>query len=200
MEADGSCEVIAFHAVGTGGRSMEELIASGLVEGVFDLTPGEITQELVGGPFSAGPERMRAAGERGIPQVVAPGGVDFIIHGPVGSLPSPYRSRKIMRHTPDITLVRTSAEEVAATGGIIAERLSESKGPAAVILPLQAFGWFAMEGQPLHNPQADRAFIQAIKARLSPKVELIELDTHLNDPRVGEVAVELMQNMLDIQV
>ena len=178
---------------------MEELIASGLVEGVFDLTPGEITQELVNGPFSAGPERMRAAGQRGIPQVVAPGGIDFIIYGPPDALPEPYRRRKIMRHTPTISLVRTSAEEMAAVGEIIAGRLCESKGPAAVILPLQAFGWFSMEGQPLHDPQADRAFIRALKKHISPKVEVIEIDAHLNDPRVGKKAVELMQSMIDVR-
>jgi uncharacterized protein (UPF0261 family) len=199
MEADGRCEVIAFHAVGSGGQSMEELIASGLVEGVFDLTPGEITQELVGGPFSAGPERMRAAGQRGIPQVVAPGGTDFIIHGPPETLPDHYQGRKMMRHTPTISLIRTSADEMAAVGEIIAGRLSESKGPAAVILPLQAFGWFSMEGQPLYDPLADQAFIQALKKHISPKVEVIEIDTHLNDPRVGEKAVELMQSMVSVR-
>ena len=103
-----------------------------------------------------------------------------------------------MPHTPTITLVRTSAQEMAAVAGMIAERLSESKGPAAVILPLQAFGWFAMQGQPLHDPQADQAFIQALKERIPASVDLIEMDTHLNDPLVGEKAAEWMRAMLKI--
>lgn len=196
VEADGESEVIAFHAVGTGGRAMEELVAGGLADGVYDVTAGEMTALVVGGDFSAGPDRMRAAGQRGIPQVVAPGGVDFIIEGPLDRLPAKYRGRKVMVHTPTITLVRTSAEEMAAVGRLIAERLAEARGPAAAILPLRAFGWFAMEGQPLHDPESDRAFIEAFKAHVPPGVEVVELDTHLNDPQVGQVAVDLMRKML----
>lgn len=195
MDPDAN-EVIAFHAVGTGGRSMEELIDSGLVEGVFDVTSGELTALVVDGPFTAGPDRMRAAGRRGIPQVIAPGGVDFIIEGPLDELPAKYRDRKIMVHTPTITLVRTSSEEMAAVGRLIAERLTESTGPAAAILPQRGFGWFAMEGQPLHDPESDRAFIEAFKAHVAARVEVVELDTHLNDPLVGETAVRLMKDML----
>ncbi|MBN1148203.1 MAG: Tm-1-like ATP-binding domain-containing protein [Anaerolineales bacterium] len=197
MAAHG-CELIAFHSVGAGGRAMEELIAGGLVEGVFDVTPGEMTQLHVGGKFSAGPQRMQAAAQRSIPQVVAPGGVDFIIEGPLDELPARYRGRKIMPHTPTITLVRASAQEMAAVAAMIAERLAESRGPAAVILPLQAFGWFAMQGQPLHDPQADRAFIQALKQRIPARVELLEMDTHINDPLVGEKAAEWMRAMLKL--
>ena len=190
-------ELIAFHAVGTGGRAMEELIAQGgLISGVMDVTPGEIIQEIVKSPFSAGPQRMTAASAAGLPQVCAPGGLDFIIHGPMDHLPVAYRQRKIMPHTPTITLVRTSPEEMAEAGRIIAERLSASKAPAAMILPLQAFGWFGMQDQPLHDPQADAAFIQSFKQRVSSHVEVVELDTHLNDDRVADTAVELMQNML----
>jgi uncharacterized protein (UPF0261 family) len=189
-------EVIAFHSVGTGGRAMEELIDSGLVAGVFDVSPGEMTAFVVDGPFSAGPERMRAAGRRGIPQVVAPGGLDFIIEGPVDDLPARYRGRKIMVHTPVITLVRTSAYEMEQVARLIAGRLAESSGPAAVILPLRAFGWFACEGQPLHDPESDRAFIETLRACVPPGVQLVELDTHLNDPAVGETAVRLMREMV----
>ena len=189
-------EVIAFHAVGTGGRAMEELIDSGLVDGVFDVTPGEMTALVADGPFSAGPERMRAAGRQGIPQVVAPGGLDFIIEGPVDDLPARYRGRKIMVHTPTISLVRTSADEMTKVAHLIADRLAESTGPAAVILPVRGFGWFAREGQPLYDPESDRAFIETFKACVPRDVRLVELDTHLNDPLVGETAVSLMQEML----
>lgn len=189
-------EVIAFHAVGSGGQSMEELVASGVVEGLFDLTPGEMMALLVDGPFSAGPDRMRAAGRRGIPQVVAPGGLDFIIEGPVDQLPAKYQGRKTMVHTPTISLVRTSADEMAAVARLIAERLAESTGPSAVILPLQAFGLFAQKGQPLHDPKADQAFIDTIRTCLPSSVRLVEMDTHLSDPAVGEMAVHLMREML----
>jgi uncharacterized protein (UPF0261 family) len=189
-------EVIAFHAVGSGGQAMEELIAAGLVDGVFDVTPGELTQEMVGGMFSAGPVRLTTAGRLGIPQVVAPGGVDFIICGALDSLSEAYRVRQIMPHTPTITLVRTSVEEMAAVGRRIAERLSTARGPAAMILPRQAFGRFAQEGQPLYNPQADQAFRQAFLSTVASRVEVVELDTHLNSPQVAETAVRLMQEMV----
>jgi uncharacterized protein (UPF0261 family) len=189
-------EVIAFHAVGTGGRAMEKLIASGLIEGVFDITPGEMIQFLADSPFTAGPDRMKAAGQYGIPQIIAPGGLDFIIEGPLDQVPDQYRERKIMVHTPTITLVRTSPNEMAAVARLIAERLAESKGPVAAILPLRAFGWFAMEGQPLHDPDADRAFIETFRAHVPSDVTVVELDTHLNDPIVGETAVRLMKEML----
>jgi uncharacterized protein (UPF0261 family) len=189
-------ELIAYHAVGTGGRSMEELIDSGVVEGVYDVSLSELTALVGGGPFSAGPERMRAAARRGIPQVLAPGGLDFIIEGPMDQLPARYVGRKTMVHTPAITLVRTSADEMAAVARLIAGRLAECSGPAAAILPLRAFGWFAREGQPLHDPESDRAFIDTFKAFVPAWVTLIELDTHLNDPQVGETAVRLMRDML----
>lgn len=190
------CEIIAFHAVGTGGRSMEELIDSGIVEGVFDVTPGEVLADIVNGPFSAGPDRMRAAGRQGIPQVVAPGGLDFIIEGPLDALPARYQGRKIMPHTPTISLVRTSADEMAAAARTIAGRLAESRGPVAMILLLRAFGWFAREGQPLHEPESDRAFVETFRAQAPSHVNVVEMDTHLNDPDVGRTAVRLMQEML----
>ncbi len=191
----GDCEVIAFHAVGTGGRAMEELVAEGLIDGVFDVSPTELLAHVVGGPFSAGPDRMRAAGRRGIPQVVAPGGLDFIIEGPPETLPSRYAGRKIMRHTPTITLVRPSPEEMRAVAGLIAERLAESRGPAAIIIPLRGFSAFSTEGQPLHDAESDRAFVETIRAQVPSRVELVELDAALNDAVIAETAVRLMRGM-----
>ncbi len=189
------CEVIAFHAVGTGGRAMEELVAQGLMDGVFDVSPTELLAHLVGGPFSAGPDRMRAAGERGIPQVVAPGALDFIIEGPPESLPSRYAGRKTMRHTPTITLVRSSPDEMRAVARLIAERLAASRGPAAIVIPLRGFSAFSTEGQPLHDAESDRAFVDAIRNRAPARVEVVEVDAALNDPLVAETAVRLMRDM-----
>jgi len=189
-------DVIAFHAIGTGGRAMEELIEQNLFDGVFDVTPSEVLQDIVQSSCSAGPNRLKAAGQLGLPQVVATGGIDFIIEGALENLPACYRDRKIMRHTPMITLVRTSAEEMRILAQTMSERLAESKGPAAVILPLQAFGWFSMEGSPLHDPESDQAFIDSIKKYLNPRIELIELNTHLNDPLVAETAVKFIKTHL----
>jgi uncharacterized protein (UPF0261 family) len=189
-------EIIAFHAIGTGGKAMEELIEQNLFDGVFDVTPSEVLQHIVQSSCSAGPNRLKAAGKMGLPQVVATGGIDFIIEGALEDLPACYSSRKIMKHTPTITLVRTSAEEMRILARILAERLAESNGPSALILPLQAFGWFSMVGCPLHDPESDQAFIETIKKHLDPRVELIEIDTHLNDPVVADTSVEFISRFL----
>ncbi len=194
-------EVIAFHAVGTGGKAMEELIESGLVEGVFDVTLCEMTALLVGGKFSAGPDRMRVASRRGLPQVIAPGGVDFIIvQGSLDSLPERYRGRKVMAHTSTISLVRTSANEMTDVARLIAKRLYEVKGPTTVILPLRSFSLFSQDGNPLYDPGSDRAFIDTFRAYAPPGVQIVEMDAHLNDPLVGETAVRLMRKMLEQRV
>jgi uncharacterized protein (UPF0261 family) len=165
MEPEG-CEVIAFHANGPGGQAMEEMIAGGLVEGVFDVTPGELTQWVAGSPYSAGPERMQAAGRKGIPQVAAPGGVDFIIEGPRETLPSKYAGRKWMVHTPTITLVRTAPDEMAAVAKLVAERLSRAARPGSSFL--QAFGWFSVRPT-VDDPEADQVFRQEFKAHVHPR-------------------------------
>lgn len=189
-------QVVAFHAVGAGGCAMEELIGDGLFDAVFEVSPGEIAAWVAGGPHSAGPDRMKAAGRLGIPQVVAPGGVDFIIEGPPEGVRRAYPGRKTMNHTPTITLVRTSVKEIATVGKYMAERLAESAGPAAVILPLRGFSAFSIRGEPLYDPQSDAAFLEAFKRYVPPSVHVLELDTHLNDPKVGETAVRLMRDML----
>lgn len=187
-------QLVAFHATGTGGRALEELIEQGIFQGVFEVTPAEVLQQLVGSPFTAGAERMLAAAQAGLPQVVAPGGLDFIIAaGPPESLPARYRARKLMAHTPTITIVRTSAEEMAAVARLIAERLAAATGPAAFILPTHAYSCFALPGQPLHDPESDRAFATVLEKHLPPAVELVKLETDLNDPLVARTAVDLMR-------
>jgi len=193
-----SSEVIAFHAVGTGGRAMEDLISQKLVEGVFDVTTGEIIQEIVHSKFSAGNGRLLAASRLGIPQVVAPGGMDFIITGPADELPGAYKARKWMSHTPTITLVRTTAEELSIAARQIAERLAKAKAPVLMILPKDGFGLFDVEGKPLYDPKADKAFADTFKQHASANVQIVEMDTHLNDPQVGKLAVDWMKDVLSL--
>jgi len=195
MKEDGY-DTVAFHATGTGGRSMEELIDQGVFRGVFDVTLTEIVAWLTDGPHSAGPGRMEGATSRGLPQVIAPGGLDQIIQGPPESVPPRYAGRKRILHTPRITVIRTSAQELTEAAGIIAERLGRSDGPVAVVLPLRGFSVVSTEGQPLHDPQADRVFIETITGALPSRVRIVELDTHINDVKVATVATDLMLEML----
>lgn len=139
---------------------------------------------------------MKAAVRRGIPQVIAPAGVEFIIEGPEDRLPERYRGRNTMVHTPSITLVRTSAEEMKLVASSIAQRVNASNGSVAAIIPLRGFDWFSMQGEPLHDPESDRAFIDTFKDEAARKITIVELDTHINDPIVGKTAVRLMREML----
>jgi len=193
---EGGYDTVAFHATGTGGRSMEELINQGVFRGVFDVTLTEIAAWLTDGPHSAGPGRMEGATSRGLPQVIAPGGLDQIIQGPPESVPPRYAGRKRILHTPRITVIRTSAQELTEAARIVAERLGRSDGPVAVVLPLRGFSVVSTEGQPLHDPQADRAFIETIKEALPSRVRIVELDTHINDVKVATAATDLMLEML----
>jgi len=110
-------EVLVFHAVGTGGRSMEALTLSGTFDGVLDITTTELADELVGGVFSAGAQRLEAAGARGTPQVVSLGALDMVNFGPVETVPEHFKCRNLYRHNPTFTLMRTTAAECIQLDG-----------------------------------------------------------------------------------
>ncbi|WP_251343036.1 Tm-1-like ATP-binding domain-containing protein [Haloplanus halophilus] len=179
---DRGYETLVFHATGTGGRAMEELIADGVVDGVLDVTTTELTDELAGGVLSAGPDRLRAAGRRGIPQVVVPGATDVINFGPPESVPASLDDRRRVAHNPQVTLVRTAADEAAAVGADIAAKLGDATGPTALALPLGGTSELAVEGGPFHDPEADAALFDALRDGIDDDVERIEMATDVNDP------------------
>ena len=165
-------EVLVFHATGIGGRTMESLIESGLVAGVLDITTTEWADELVGGFLGAGPTRLEAAARMGVPAVVAPGCLDMVnFHAP-DTVPTKFRERTFYQHNPQVTLMRTNAEENAQLGRIVAEKINASVGPAAMLLPLRAVSVISAEGQAFHDPAADRALFEAIEANLRPGIRL----------------------------
>jgi uncharacterized protein (UPF0261 family) len=196
MEADGY-EMLVFHAVGSGGRSFEALISDGVFDGVVDATTTEWCDELVGGVLSAGPERLDAAGKKGIPQVVSLGALDMVNFGPRETLPAKFEKRNIYVHNPQVTLVRTTPEECAKLGEIIAEKLNKTTGPTALFVPLKGVSAIDVEGMPFHDPVADAALFGAIRAHLDrSKVELVELDMAINDPAFADAMVARLQAML----
>lgn len=180
LEAAG-CEVLVFHATGTGGRAMEELIRGGFIAGVLDLTTTELADELAGGILSAGPHRLEAAGEAGIPQVVSAGALDMVNFGAPETVPDKYRDRTFYRHNPLVTLMRTTAEENAALGRIIGEKLSRARGPTVFMIPKRGVSLIGVAGKPFHDPAADAALFAALKASLSANVEVVEIDADIND-------------------
>jgi len=190
-------EVIPFHAQGTGDRAMEELIGEGLFQGVMDIVPAGVGEELFGGNRAAGPKRLEKAGEKGIPQIIAPCGFDMLSCGPLergdrGDLlwvSRGIKNRKLF--IPDAFRVqaRTTPQELREIAREVARKLNASKGLAIFLIPLRGWSSLDHEGMPLYDPEADRAFVQELKIHLSPNISIVELDLHLNTREFAEEAV-----------
>jgi len=189
-------EVLVFHATGTGGRTMEKLIADGLFAGALDITTTEWADELVGGTLTAGPTRLEAAGKTGTPAIVTPGCLDMANFGARETVPAKYEGRNFYIHNPQVTLMRTTPEECARLGEIFAEKVNAYTGPVTVLLPTKAISIISAEGQPFHDPAADEALFTAIKSNLSPDIELIEIDAEINAPEFSRACAEaLLKNL-----
>jgi uncharacterized protein (UPF0261 family) len=190
LEAAG-CEVLVFHATGSGGRTMEALVAGGLIAGVADVTTTEWADELVGGLFNAGPHRLEAAGRAGVPQVVSCGALDMVNFRAPETVPARFEDRRFHVHNANVTLMRTTPAECAELGRIIAEKLNAATGPTALLLPLRGVSAMDKEGAPFHDADADAALFDALRRHVqTPPVELIELDLHINDPAFADAIAD----------
>jgi uncharacterized protein (UPF0261 family) len=195
-------EVLVFHATGTGGQSMEALARGGFLAGVLDLTTTELADDLVGGVLSAGPDRLEAAGELGLPQVVSLGALDMVNFGPRETLPPQFESRNIYVHNPTVTLMRTTPEECAELGRRIARKLSAATGPTALFVPLKGVSMIATEGGPFHDAVADEALFAALRTGLKDNdalggnVECHELDLDVNDPAFADAMANRLHEMI----
>jgi uncharacterized protein (UPF0261 family) len=195
LEAAGY-EVLVFHATGTGGRTMESLVRDGLVAGVLDITTTELADNLAGGVMQAGPERLTAAGLRGIPQVISVGALDMVNFGPPETTPEKFKNRLFYRHNPTVTLMRTTPEEMDALGKEIAEKASAASGPTRVIVPLKGVSAIDAEGKPFWHPEADAALFQSLRNWIYPTELLVEADLHINDPAFAELAAKTLLEMM----
>jgi len=195
LEENG-CEVVVFHATGTGGMAMESLIESGFINAVADITTTEWCDELVGGVLSAGPTRLDAAGKASIPQVVSVGALDMVNFGPIDTVPEKFRSRKLYKHNPTVTLMRTTVEENRKLGEIIAEKLNKAKGPVVLFIPLKGVSAIDREGMPFYDPEADAALFESIKEHLKPHVGIREMDCHINDPEFAEAMAKTLLQLI----
>ena len=190
-------EVVAFHQNGTGGIAMEEMIREGAFRGVLDLNLHEIGDRFVGGLHSdSQKERLEAAGEMGIPQVIAPGSINYAVWGPFAGLSEELKSRKYIIHNPNMTLVRLSAEELRSVGKITAEKINRAKGPIRVFIPLRGFSFPDRENLPHWEPEGNQAFIESLKAHLNPSIPMEELDAHINDPEFIDPVADAFLSMM----
>jgi len=185
-------EVLVFHATGTGGRTMEGLVDDGYVDAVLDITPTEWADEICGGVFSAGPDRLAAPGRAGIPHLIAPGCVDMANFGPIESVPEKYSDRQLYEWNPNVTLMRTNVEENRTMGKIFAEKANASQGPVAFLLPTRGVSILDSDGDRFWLPEADRAMFDAIKTNLNPSIEVVELDANINDAAFAVTAVDML--------
>jgi len=190
-------EIVTFHQNGTGGIAMEDMIREGAFRGVLDLNLHEIGDRFVGGLHGAiRGDRLEAAGEFGIPQIVAPGSINYVVLGPLGGLSPEWRSRKLIVHNPNLTLVRLNADELRQVGKLVAEKLNRAKGPTQVFIPLRGFSFPDRKNLPHWDPEGNQAFIDSLKASLSSSNPLTELDAHINDPEFIDPVIETFLMMM----
>lgn len=198
-------EVIPFHAQGISDRAMEELIEEGFFQGVVDIVPAGVGEELLGGNRAAGPTRLEGAGKMGIPQIITPCGFDMLSCGPMerGDRGDPlWVSRDLKKRklfVPDAFRVqaRTTPQELREIAREVARKLNRSKGPVVILIPQKGWSSLDKEGMPLYDPEADQAFVHALKMNLDPKIPVVELDLHLNSREFAQEAVNRFFNLYD---
>jgi uncharacterized protein (UPF0261 family) len=190
-------EVLVFHATGAGGRALEALAEARLVSGVLDLTTTELADDLVGGVLSAGPDRLTAAGAAGLPQVIAPGALDMVNFGPVSTVPDRFSGRLFFEHNPTVTLMRTTAEEMADLGGRIGRKAAAATGPAEVFWPDRGVSALDADGQPFRDPAADEACREALDRELTAAGRTLRrIDAHINDPAFAAAMADRLHQMI----
>lgn len=188
-------EVLVFHATGAGGRSMERLMQDGFITAALDITTTELADELVGGVLSAGPDRLEMAGNLGIPQVVSLGALDMVNFGPMDTVPERFKARKLYKHNPIVTLMRTTPAECAELGRIIGRKLNQAKGPLAVFIPLRGVSMIDKEDGVFYDAGADHQLIENLQSTLDPSIEVITMDTDINDPAFATAMAEKLDQL-----
>jgi uncharacterized protein (UPF0261 family) len=195
LEADWDC--LVFHATGVGGQSMEKLADSGLLAGAIDVSTTEIADEIVGGVLSAGPTRLDAFARHALPYVGSCGALDMVNFGAWDTVPERFRSRRLYRHNPTVTLMRTTPEECRAIGAFIAAKLNAMRGPLRFLIPEGGVSAIDRPGQPFFDAEADRTLFAAIEQsfRAGPDRKLQRLPLHINDEAFADALVAAWQEL-----
>ncbi len=191
-------EAVIFHSNGVGGPAMEELAEQGAFAGVIDFTTDELADPLLGG-YHAAPDRLEKVGALGLPQVVVPGCIDFAVFGPRHAVPESLRDRPAYYHNPEFTLVRLNRGELAELGTIFARKLNAARGPLAVLVPTRGLSIPNVPGGIFHDPDADAAFVETLRANLRPDIPLRLIDAHINDSMFTDVVAETFLELVTPQ-
>ncbi|TDJ74898.1 MAG: UPF0261 family protein [Planctomycetota bacterium] len=189
LEADYDC--LVFHATGTGGRSLEKLVDSGMLAGVIDVTTTEVCDLLMGGVMSAGEDRLGAIARSRLPWVGSCGALDMVNFGAKETVPQRYADRLLYVHNPQVTLMRTTVEENRRIGEWIARKLNLCEGPVRLLVPERGVSALDAEGQLFHDPEADAALFEALERTLRPTADrrLVRLPHHIDDPEFADALV-----------
>lgn len=196
--------VIPFHAQGMGDRAMEELLEQKLFDGIVDVVPAGVFEEMIGGNRAAGPQRLEAAGLAGIPQVITPCGFDMISCGPLGRkdtddplwTPRKLAERKMFVPDEFRVQVRSSADEIKETAGVVAEKLNKAKGPVKFFIPTQGWSSIGVEGADLYEPETDAVFAPALRAQVNDNVDIIEMETAYDSKEFASAMIDALDGML----
>ena len=197
-------KVIPCHAQGVGDRAMDRLLNQGIFDGVVDIVPSGLSEELFGGNRAAGPDRLEAAGKRGIPQIITPCGFEMISCGPLKRkdsgdplwLSRNLADRNYYLHDAYRVQARTNTEELRLIAKTVAEKLNKAKGPVKVLIPEKGWSTLSVEGQLLHDPDANKVFVEELEKDLKPEIKVRKLDTHLNTPEFAMAVVETFDDMM----
>lgn len=183
-------EVLAFHATGVGGATMESLILEGCFDAVLDVTTTELADDLCGGICSAGPDRLTAASKMGIPQVVVPGCLDMVNFAHLDTVPEAYKSRQLYSWAPDVTLLRTNENENKTLGERLANKLNDSEAKVTILLPMKGISQIDSTGDIFFKPEVDKVLFESIKTHTKSSIPVIEMDAHINDETFAEALVD----------
>ena len=191
-------EVIVFHAVGSGGRAMEQMMKEGIIGAVFDYAMGEIADDVWSVLRAGGPERLTVAGKLGLPQVLCPGGAEHLgILVPPNEVPEEYKNHQWVFHSPVVFVPRLNEEEMIRVAKEIVNRLQYTKHKAYFMIPKGGVGTYSTEGSVLHNPAADQVFFDYLKTHLPKNIEVVERDTHAEDPAFVKEAIDLLISLIE---
>lgn len=189
-------ETIVFHAVGTGGRAMEEMMRQGLIGAVLDLSTIEVSNEMHHALLAGGPDRLTVAGALGLPQVLCPGALEVLVFNEPETVPARYAGRRLVRHSPKITDLRLTRDEMAEVGREVARRLQSTSQPAVFLIPTAGYDSYATAGEPFHDSQADAAFVAELRKAAPRNVRIEERDLDINDPAFATEAANLLIGLM----